>query len=262
MTRYARTLRLFWGASISAEMEYRANFVFAAVGSVLTLGGALATLAVLYQHGYEMGGWSWPEAMLVVALYTLLDGFQRAVLAPNRQAISEHVQQGTLDFVLIKPMDAQFWLSTRRLSIWGVPDVLLGLALIVYAGSKLDTPLGVGGYAAGLIPLLLGAATLYALGYALATLTIWVTKAGNITIAMQALLEAGRYPVPAYAPLFRVAFTFVLPVAFMTTVPAATMTGKTGLVWVIGSLGVAVGLLVACRWFWRFALRSYTSASS
>ncbi|MEM7575842.1 MAG: ABC-2 family transporter protein [Planctomycetota bacterium] len=260
MARYLTTLARFWSAAIATEAEYRINFVMAGISSAATLAGALGTLAVLYQHGYEMGGWSWNEAMLVVAVYTLLDGLQRAVLSPNRQAISQLVREGTLDFVLLKPMDTQFWLSVRKLSVWGMPDVLLGLGLVVYAGVQLG--LSPGQFLAGVIPMVLAIGILYALGYALATLTIWVTKAENITIAMQSLLEAGRYPVPAYAAAYRVALTFVIPVAFMTTVPAGVMTGRYGWGWVAAAGAVAIGLLVGCRWFWRFALRSYTSASS
>ncbi|MEM1098626.1 MAG: ABC-2 family transporter protein [Planctomycetota bacterium] len=259
-SRYAKTLSRFWSAAIAVEAEYRINFVMAGITSAVTLAGAIGTLAVLYQHGYEMGGWSWNEAMLVVAVYTLLDGLQRAVMAPNRQAISQLVREGTLDFVLLKPVDAQFWLSVRRLSVWGLPDLVLGFGLVVYAGVQLG--LGPGQFLAGVVPVALAIGILYALGYALATLTVWVTKADNITIAMQSLLEAGRYPVPAYAAAYRVALTFVVPVAFMTTVPAGVMTGRFGWGWVAAAACVAVGLLVGCRWFWRFALRSYTSASS
>ena len=260
--RYLRTVARFWSASVAAEAEYRMNFVLAALGSLITLAGAVGTLAVLYQNGYQMGGWAWPEAMLVVAVYTVLDGLQQAILSPNRQAISFQVREGTLDFVLLKPIDSQYWLSVRRLSVWGLPNLFWGGVLLVYAGQKLETPLSITGYLGGLVPLFLGIVILYALGYILATLTIWVTKADNITIAMQSLLEAGRYPIPAYAWVYRVFFTFVLPVAFMTTVPAQVMTGRDTSAWLFGSLAIAVVLLGLARWFWLFALRHYTSASS
>lgn len=74
--RYALTVRRFWSAAVSAEMEYRANFFLAPLNSLLGLGGAVFTLVALYGTGYEMGGWSWLEALLVVAIYTVLDGLQ------------------------------------------------------------------------------------------------------------------------------------------------------------------------------------------
>ena len=262
MRRYLRTMRMFWSASIAAEMEYRANFVMAVFASLMTLGGTVLTLSVLYQHDYQMGQWTWPQALIVVAVYTILDGFQTSLLAPNRTRITELVREGTLDFVLLKPIDTQFWLSVRMLSLWGLPNVGLGIAMLIYAGRKVSPPLTLLDYLAGLVPLALGIVVLYSIGYILSTLTIWFVKLFNITMAMQALLESGRYPICAYPVAYRVFFTFVLPVAFMTTVPAQTMVGKGGMEWVLGSAVTAAVLFLLSRWFWRFALRYYTSASS
>ena len=253
-------LRNLWSTSLAAEMEYRANFVMACVTSLFTLLGALLSLKLLYRHGYEMGGWSWPEALAVVAVYTILDGIQGCIMTPNRTRITEHVRNGTLDFVLLKPIDSQFWLSLRTFSPWGLPNVILGAALMVYAGGRLG--LGVGSYLTVVVPIVLGAVILYSVGFLLATLTIWFVKLWNITMAMSALLEAGRYPVAAYPLTYRVFFTFVLPVAFMTTVPAQAMIGRGSSWWLLGLALAACILYTASRCFWKFALRSYTSASS
>ncbi|MEM9915865.1 MAG: ABC-2 family transporter protein [Planctomycetota bacterium] len=268
MKRYWRTLKLFWSTAIAAEMEYRANFVLAALQSLGGLAGAVFVLWSLFRTGYEMGGWTWPQALLVVAAYTILDGFQATVLAPNRQQISEMVREGDLDFVLLKPMDSQFWLSARLVRIWGVPNLLLGVGLAVFAITRLEhhAELTAGAFLGDVlrfgVPMLLGVVMLYALGYILSTVTVWFVKMDNITTAMQALLEAGRYPVTAYPHAYRVFFTFILPVAFMTTVPAQFVFGDAGLPTLAAALGVALALLLFARFFWKFALRFYTSASS
>jgi ABC-2 type transport system permease protein len=48
----------------------------------------------------------------------------------------------------------------------------------------------------------------------------------------------------------------------MTTVPAQSMIGTSSAWWLVGSMVLAVALLLISRAFWRFALRFYTSASS
>ena len=263
MTRYLSSLRLFWSTSVSAEMEYRANFVLAALQSAGTLAGSVFVLWSLFRTGYALGGWTWHQALLVVAAYTVLDGFQATVLAPNREQVGEMVREGSLDFVLLKPIDAQFWLSTRKLRIWGVPNLLLGVGLAVFAVWQLSPPAGVPmSLARFVLPMGLGLVIVYALGYLLSTATVWFVKMNNITVAMQALLEAGRYPVSAYPGAYRIFFTFVLPVAFMTTVPAEFVLGKAGYGVLLVSAVVAVALLAVSRLFWKFALRYYTSASS
>ncbi|MEL7243825.1 MAG: ABC-2 family transporter protein, partial [Cyanobacteria bacterium J06573_2] len=61
---------------------------------------------------------------------------------------------------------------------------------------------------------------------------------------------------------FRIFFTFVVPVAFLTTVPAEAMLGRSQVTWVIGAGILALVLFFVSSRFWRFALRYYTSASS
>lgn len=263
MLRHLRTISLFWSTSVNAELEYRSNFALACVTGVMTLAGSVFTLSILFQHNYQMGNWTWPQALIVMGVYTILDGFQQTFLAPNRTRIGEFVREGTLDFVLIKPIDSQFWLTFNKLSIWGLPNMVLGLAMVLYAGRRVLPALGPLDYIIGVVPLLLGIVVLYSLGFFLSTLTIWFIKLNNITFAMAALLEAGRYPIPAYPFVWRAAFTFVIPVAFMTTVPAKTLLGMPDHVpWLVAAFVVAGVMLLISRWFWRFALRSYTSASS
>lgn len=262
MIRYLRTLRLFWGASLAAEMEYRSNFIFAATSSTFALAGSMFVLWGLMRSGYELGGWGFYQALVVVGIYTILDGFSQTLLAPNRQQVTEMVREGTLDFVLIKPIDAQFWLSLRKLSLWGIPNLVLGLGLTIFAGLKAEPSATVFGFLMMLPTIAVGLTILYALGYILSTLTIWFTKLYNITIAMQSLLEAGRYPIPAYPHAYRVFFTFVLPVAFMTTVPAQSLLGEAKATWLLASFFTAIVTLFIARRFWLFALRFYTSASS
>lgn len=263
--RYLLTLWRFWYAAVAAEMEYRANFLVSIIGSVMLLGIALYSIFIFYRTGYEMGDWTYAEATMVVGLFTILSGLQGMLLAPNRMRVTELVREGTLDFVLLKPMDTQFWLSVRSISIWSFPDILLGTAVLVWAGSFAeDGPgLGIWDYVKGLPAVMLGLLVLYALGFILSTLTVWFVKLFNITMAMDALLEAGRYPIAAYPRAYQLFFTFVIPVAFMTTVPAAVMLERTSAwLWLAIAAGFAAVLLLMARLFWKFAMRYYTSASS
>ena len=263
MNRYFTVLRIFWSTSIAAEMEYRANFVMAAFSSLVTLAGSLFTLHLFYRGGYELGGWPWHDALMVIAAYTVINGLREVLMDPNRIRITEHVREGTLDFVLLKPIDSQFWLSTWKIGLWGVPNVFFGIALAIYAATLMPEPPSVLGWLAGAYGIVLATLIIHSISYMLATTTIWFVKLMNITIAMQTLLEAGRYPIGAYPWAYQFFFTFVLPVALMTTVPAQAVTGRPeAATWLAATTGVTVVLFWLSRWFWRFALRSYTSASS
>jgi ABC-2 type transport system permease protein len=49
--------------------------------------------------------------------------------------------------------------------------------------------------------------------------SIWFVKIYNVTEVLRGLLEAGRYPIVAYLAAYRFFCTFMMPVAFLTTIP-------------------------------------------
>jgi ABC-2 type transport system permease protein len=226
------------------------------------LAGSVFVLGLLAGPQRQIGGWSWEGALLVLGIYTVLDGVSSCVLQPNLSRIVNHVQNGTLDYVLLKPIDSQFWLSTRNLSPWGLPGVVAGLALMAWAMLQQGIKVSAANVLLTGTLLLASMLILYSLWFLLASLSIWFVKIWNATEVLRYVLVAGRYPVQAYPPGLRILFTFVLPVAFLTTVPAQALLGEASWTWSLGSLAVAAVSLLGTRLFWQFALRHYTSASS
>jgi ABC-2 type transport system permease protein len=259
--RYARVLWLFWRSSLASELEYRFNFFLAVLSSVGHIAGNLFGLSLFYTGSGTLGGWPFHQALLVMGLFTILQGSSRVLLTPNLQRIVEHVRTGTLDFVLLKPVDTQFWLSTRRISPWGLPDVLIGIATVGYAAARLGLPVEQLLLASG--PFILSAVIQYSLWFMLASVSIWYVKVHNVTEVLNGLLAAGRYPIDALpAGAYRFVFTFIVPVALLTTVPARVALAREAGHWLLYSAVFAFGAFTFSRAFWRHALRSYTSASS
>jgi len=231
LRRYWRSLRSFWATSLEAELEYQLNLVIELLAVLGNLAGSLFVLLLPPGPSGELGGWSWNSALVVLGIYTLLDGFTSCVLQPNLSKIVSHVQNGTLDFVLLKPIDSQFWLSTRSFSPWGLPGVVAGVALIGWALARSGGALTAGGVALALALLVAGGLILYSLWFLLAGLSIWFVKVWNATEVLRYTLVAGRYPISAYPPALRVVFTLMLPVAFLTTVPAEALLGRASAAW-------------------------------
>jgi ABC-2 type transport system permease protein len=265
-----RLVRIFWLTALLAEIEYRVNFLLAALNSMATLAGALFGLSLFFRNSATLGGWSWREALVVLGLFTSLSGLSSTLLTPNLNRIVEHVKDGTLDFVLLKPVDSQFWLSVRRFSPWGIPDTLFGMGLVGYGICGAYGTGGAAGTATPLVNLLTAlpallccVVILYSLWFIMATTTVWFVQIYNVTEVLRSLLDAGRFPIDAFpSGAYRIVFTFVVPVAFLTTVPARAVLGVAhGTDWLL-SAAVATVLFSCSRAFWRFALRFYTSASS
>ncbi|EAZ88343.1 ABC transporter permease [Crocosphaera chwakensis] len=257
---YWKVLKLFWATAIAAELEYRLNFLIAVFSSLTNLTGSIFTLFLFYQTDYTFPGWSWDESLIVLGMFTLLQGISATLLVPNLNRIVEQVQQGTLDFILLKPISSQYWLSLRSLSPWGFSDIIFGLIIIIYASHQLN--LNLPNYFLSIITVGFAILSLYSIWFMLGATSIWFVKIYNVTEVLRGLLEAGRYPISAYPAAYRIFFTFVVPVTFLTTVPAETLIGKNQEVWLLFSALLAIFLLIISHCFWQFALRFYTSASS
>ncbi len=82
------------------------------------------------------------------------------------------------------------------------------------------------------------------------------------TWIFNSLFQMGRYPVGLYPGWLRLVLTWVIPVGFMTTVPAQALAGAVSPAMLWGGVALAVGLLAASSALFRASLRRYASASS
>lgn len=262
MGRYLLSLKRFWGTALAGQLEYQVNMLIDLLAMVGSLAGSIFVLSVFFGQGRELGGWSWEAALVVQGIYTFLDGVSSTWLRPNLGAIVTHVREGTLDFVLLKPIDSQFWVSLRIMAPAGLPEMGLGLVLIVWAASRAGASFSLGTVLVAVLMLCVGGVILYALWFVIAATSIWFVKTWNATEVLRAVLASGRFPVSAYPPTLRLVFTLVLPVAFLTTVPAEVILGRAAMPMLALGLFLAVIFFVGSRAFWLFALRYYTSASS
>ncbi len=262
MGRYLLSLKRFWGTALAGQLEYQVNMLIDLLAMVGSLAGSIFVLSVFFGQGRDLGGWSWEAALVVQGIYTFLDGVSSTWLRPNLGAIVTHVREGTLDFVLLKPIDSQFWVSLRIMAPAGLPEMGLGLVLIVWAASRAGASFSLGTVLVAVLMLCVGGVILYALWFVIAATSIWFVKTWNATEVLRAVLASGRFPVSAYPPTLRLVFTLVLPVAFLTTVPAEVILGRAAMPMLALGLFLAVIFFVGSRAFWLFALRYYTSASS
>ena len=177
-------------------------------------------------------------------------------------ALIDSVRDGTLDFTLTKPEDAQLLVSIQRVAIWSLLDLLMGTGVLVAALVRLGKTIGVGEAAAFIGMLLAGAVIVYSFWLILASLSFWLVRVENLLEIFQSMYQAGRWPVSLYPGWLRFALTFIVPVAFATTVPAEALTGRLDASTLLGALGLAILLAALARLVWRLGLRRYSGASA
>jgi viologen exporter family transport system permease protein len=253
---------LYFRVGAMNELHYRANFVVALFQSFLALVVALVVLQLVYSHTTTLNGWSQSELLCVLGIQILLGGVISAAIQPSMERLLQEIRDGKLDFVLTKPYDAQLLVSVRDVRIWQTVDIVAGAVVLGVAVARLHAGVGLGGWLAFVLLLLLGVLMIYSFWLILATGAFWIVRMEFLDELFAGVYQTGRWPVSVYPDWLRYTLTFLVPIAFAITVPAEALTSRLQLSSVLTAVGFAVLLVALSRWFWRFGLKRYSGASA
>lgn len=263
MRRYAMLLIVQLRAAVLLQMQYRLDFFLEIGLALFWIAAALAPLYVLFSMRDAVNGWNAYEMLVVVGFFSMHKGVLASVIQPSLNNAVEHIRKGTLDFLLLKPADAQFMLSTSKLELAHLTDVIAGIGMIVWALSRMPSvrPSAVDLMFACVL-FLCGLLVLYALWIMVISLAFRVVKVDNLSYLFVSLFEAARWPATIFRGALSLFFTFVIPLALMTTYPALAVLGRANSQHFAIASAVACGLLLLSRFIWQRSIRSYTGASS
>ena len=257
LVRYARLLVTQLRMSTVTAMQYRADFLLRGAIALMWLGVTLVPLISVFQQRAIVRGWSFPEALVVVGCFSLMKGVLEGAISPSLTSVVEHVRKGTLDFLLLKPVDAQFLVSTARVEPWRVMDVAGAAGVFAYAFHRLGrVP------APHTILVAVGVLVLYALWILIVSAAFWVVKVDNLSYLFGSLFDAGRWPIAVFRGALWFAFTFLFPLALMTSYPAMALLGRLQTTTAVAAMAGGLAFASVARFVWKRALGFYTSASS
>tara|TARA_B100000965_G_scaffold214188_1_gene179044 strand:+ start:756 stop:1550 length:795 start_codon:yes stop_codon:yes gene_type:complete len=260
--KYIKIYSLFLYTSIASELEYKTNVIIDFITAILSLIGSLFLLAIFFKSTDNIGGWNFQQALIIQSIYTILNGITNTWFNPNLTEIVKHIREGTLDFVLLKPIDSQFFISLKRIAPSGFLEIILGGALLFYCLIINQININLGFLFLSLTTLLCSILILYSLWFLISTTTIWFVKTWNATEVLRSFLYVGRFPLNSFSFSIRIFFSIFIPIAFITTIPSEVFLGLAQLWEILLELIVSSIFLIISRRFWLFALKYYTSASS
>ena len=260
--RYLHLFLLFLKNSLQIDLEYRANFVGALIFSVLDLVWSVGGTVLFYSFRDRIGGWSFYEALLVIGLFFLMLGVIDIALLPNVQGMGDHIRKGTFDFVLVKPLNSQLHGTLRLFKVHRMSSVFSGIGILVFALAKLQIAPNFGQITLFFLIGLCAIVMVYSILTMLSTVAFWTVAIDNIHELFFAFLDAAKYPASAFPEPLHGIIMFIIPVGFMTTVPAQVLLNRITPSLVLYGVVLAALLLAASISLWRVAVRNYSSASS
>ena len=260
--QYLKVYLKFLHTSLASELEYKTNILIDLITAILSLIGSVFLLSIFFQNNTSIGGWEFEQALIIQGIYTILNGITNTWFNPNLTEIVKHVREGTLDFVLLKPIDSQFFISLKKINPSGFLEIMLGFSLLFFCIKINQINLNLSFLTLSLITIICSISILYSIWFFISTTTIWFVKTWNATEVLRSFLYIGRFPLTSFSFSLRIFFSVFIPIAFITTIPSEVFLGISQQWKILLEVMVATIFLVISRKFWLFALKFYSSASS
>jgi len=243
-------------------MEFRTHFWLSNLISFSWAGVFLLTYIFIFRQTGAVNGWTIEQILLLTSLYFLSDRIFDSCFEVNFEEFVELVNTGRLDLFLTKPVSSQFMVSLRRFSFSFFFSSIAMAVIAVYLVKHNFWPVSMINLLLSLIIFLSGVVIVYALWFITLLPVFWWGRADNIQHLFRPFHQLTRIPIDITGKVLRPLFTFVIPLAFVATIPAQALIGKLSPWLVVYGVGAAAFLLWLSHRLWNFALRHYTSASS
>ena len=257
-----RLLYVFFRIGLVNELQYRANLAMQLLKTGFNFGWSLAAVGVVFSHTDTLNGWQPAQLVALLGVFIMMAGLIGVVIQPSMEKLIEDVREGTLDFTLTKPEDAQVLVSVSQVRVWRVIDVAAGMAIIGVALYHLGASTGWRSMGQFALALAAGSVIMYSFWLILATISFWFVRIENILMIFHSMYDAARWPITIYPGWLRAALTFLVPVAFAVTVPSEALVGRLTADLLVGTVVLATAMLVLSRLFWKAGVKRYSGASA
>ena len=261
MRKYLGLLKAFFIASTAAELEYRVNIVLRIIGDIVWYATQIIMFEIIYSQTNNIAGWTLDETRVFLGIIFIADAIYMILFHQNIDIFSEKIRKGDLDLLLTKPVESQFFVSLQMVSITYIPNLLIGLAWLIWSFGKVPDV----SYF-NLIWLLLlvpcAALVVYATRFMFATTALFLTRAENVQYLWFQLYKLGQRPDSVYPMWLRYILVSAIPMAIVASLPARIVVKNESPLLALWIVLMTVFLLWCSHLYWNFGLKRYTSASS
>lgn len=216
---YAHIYKMILFQDLKSKMSYRADFIISTIGMLFANIAGFVAFWILFQNFPDIRGWNYYEMLF-------LYGFSMLAMTPvqcffdNNWNLNRALYTGDFIKYCFRPVNLFFYYMSEVFDVKGLGQCAFGVGTLIYAWHKLALPVT----AASMIGLILAviSASLFmiALMNIAAATGFWLVGATQVMILMFKFKDYARYPVTIFNRVFRIIFTFLIPIGFMAYYPS------------------------------------------
>lgn len=247
---------------LKSKMSYRADFVISNIGMIVSNLVGFVTFYILFQNFPSINGWTMYEMLF-------LYGFALVALTPvqcffdNNWNLRYAVKTGDFIKYCFRPINIFFYYISEVFDVKGLGQLAFGVGTLVYAWRHLAIPVTAATIAQTVLFLIAASLFMIAIMNFAAATCFWIQNSGYIMVIMFRFKDFAKYPASIFNTVFRIIFTFVIPIAFIAYYPALVVL-RPASVPLLSWLSPLIGLVffyLSYR-FWLLGARKYDGTGS
>jgi ABC-2 type transport system permease protein len=259
-----RLYLLLAGTWMRSAAQYPASMLMLLVTQAVSASLDLGAILVMFAHTSRLGGFSLPEVMFLYGTSGLAISVAEITLG-TVERLGEHIRQGTLDTLLVRPVSPLLQIATEDFSPRRLGKLVPTGAMLVLSLTRLDL-----GSRVLVVPLMVaGGIWIFCAFWVLSA--AWQFAVVDGKQAAHSVIYGGgyltQYPLSIFGRDVLRGLTWVVPLAFVNWEPALYVLGRPDplglpMFFRFASPLVAAVLSVLAALCWRAGLRRYRSTGS
>ena len=253
----------YFAQFLKMRLAYRMDFFVDTLAVSFSILIQMAVLTTLFSKVRALEGWSFEQILFIYGFSLLPLGLFNLVSVNLYRFADQYIIQGKFDRVLLRPVGTLAQVIFESFNVSGLNEIVLGTAVMIYAGLKLQLTFGVGDILAMAILPLSAALVYMGVFLAITSVSFWHEDRMGLAPPVYNIIRFSRYPITIFSLPVRVFLTFILPFAWVAFYPAAWFVGgeqfsRLAMFTPLVGLIVFGGALV----IWGRGIRNYTSTGS
>lgn len=271
MVKFIQIYWVFIKQQMKSLMEYRFDFAMGMVGLTIYQIASFLLLLLVFSQVKAIGEYSFEEILLLYGFSQIIRGVDH-IYNDNMWAIAwNSIKDGRFILYLIRPVNPVLYIVMERVQFDGFGEVLLGIAVFLYAKAELGLVFGLKGTLVLLFFILTGLMIYFAVKLICVSVAFWTVSSGELMTMVYEVNSFTKYPLDFYRNGgLQFLLTYVLPFAivsyfpmiyflrdecFLSSILGFSISSPDLLIGFVGLIAVVFMLLSLT--VWRFGLRHY-----
>ena len=259
---YSRLYIKILKQDLKSKMSYRADFIISNIGMILTNLVGFLSFTILFNNFSSINGWSKYE-MLFLYGFALLALTPVQLFFDNNWSLRFAVESGDFIKYCFRPINVFFYYISEVFDVKGLGQLAFGIGTLIYAWSHLDLAVTPGIIVILLVNLFAASFFMIAMMNFAAATCFWIRGSGIVMVLMFKFKDYARYPVTIFNGVFRILFTFIIPIGFIAYYPSlAVIRPGEDLLLSYLSLPIGIVFFILSYEFWMLGARKYSGTGS